>query len=321
MQKTKTKNFRYYLRWILWILAAQIILANISASIYAYKFTHFYNAPAPTVSSQNVFNKTWKLFVGPKFYKDTNESEPSFAYERIQLKTSEGIPIDAWYSKTDSSKSCVILVHGYSVNKSHFEAEATMFKKWGYSVLLFDLRGHGRSGGNTITYGMKESDELEKAYEFAKQRGNSRIIAYGVSLGAVICIKAVAAGEIHPDAIILDAPFGSLHEHFKGRARMLGFPSEPFASLTTFWIGIEKGYNGFQHDAGVYAKKVNCPVLLQWGTKDPIVTRAEIESIFENLSSKKKKLVIYSDADHGSFLERDPFNWEREIQAFLKEVH
>lgn len=320
MQKTKTRNFRYYLKWALWVIVIQIVLANISASIYAYKFTHFYNVPAPSYSSQNVFNKTWKLFVGPKFYKNTSEPEPSFAYETIQLKTSDGIPIDAWYSKTDSSNTCVILIHGYSVNKSYLENEAATFKQWGYSVLLLDLRGHGKSGGNTTNFGVKEGDELQKAFAFAKQKGQSKIILYGVSLGAALSIKAVAKGDVQPVAIIADVPFGSLHQHLKARARMLGFPSEPFASLTTFWIGIERGYNGFQFDISSYSKKIDCPVLLEWGAKDPLVTKEEIDSIYKNLSSKNKKLVIYPDADHGAFFEKDPFTWEKELQAFLKTV-
>lgn len=320
MQETKTRNFRYYLKWTLWVIVIQILLANISASIYAYKFTHFYNPPAPPASPRNILHKTWKLFVGPNFYKNTSESEPSFNYETVQLKTSGGIPIDAWYSPTDSSHSCVILVHGYSVNKSFFQNEAAMLKRWGYSVLLFDLRGHGKSGGNTTSFGMSETDELQKAFAYAKQRGNSKIILYGGSLGAGICIKAVADGEVSPDAIIADAPFGSLQEHFKGRARTLGFPSEPFASLVTFWVGVEKGYNGFTHDVRSYAKKVHCPALVEWGTRDPIVTKDEAEEIFENLSSKNKHLAVYPEAGHCAFLETNSLTWEQEMQAFLKSV-
>jgi uncharacterized protein len=320
MQKAKNRNFRYYLRWTIWVIVIQIVLANISASIYAYKFTHFYDPPAPSVSSQNIFGKTWKLFVGPKFYKNTNEPEPSFAYETIQLKTSGDIPIDTWYSETDSSKGCVILIHGYSANKSFVADEAAMFRQWGYSVLLLDLRGHGKSGGNTTSFGIKETDELQKAFEFAKYKGHSRIIVYGVSLGSGVAIKAIAENKIHPDAIIADSPFGNLHQHFKRRAALLGFPSEPSASLITLWIGLEKGYNAFQHDNRSYAKKVNCPVLVEWGDKDRFVSRGEAEAIFKNLSSKNKKFVVYPGIDHESFLQKDPFTWEREIQAFLKTV-
>lgn len=318
MQQAKTNKFRLYLKWFLWIVSAQIVLANISAAIYAYKFTHFYNSPSAPITSQNVFNKTWKLFVGPKFYKNTNEPEPSFPYETVQLKTSGGIPIDSWYSQSDSSRACVIFLHGYSVNKSFLEAEAAMFRQWGYSVLLLDLRGHGKSGGNSTSFGMKETDELEKGFAFAKQRGNSKIILYGVSLGAGICLKAVADNKINPDAIIADVPFKNLHQHFKSRAETLGFPSEPFAVLTTFWVGIEKGYNSFQHDISSYAKKVHCPVLIEWGEKDELVSREEIESIFNNLASKNKRVIVYPEGDHGAFLSRDRITWEKEIQAFLK---
>jgi alpha-beta hydrolase superfamily lysophospholipase len=320
MQKTKTNRLRYYIKWFLWILLAQIVLANISASIYAYKFTHFYNPPAPGFSSHNIFNKTWKLFVGPKFYKNIEEPEPSFAYENIQLRTSDHIPIDAWYSKTDSAKACVILVHGYTTNKSYTNDFGAMFKKWGYSVLSFDLRGHGRSGGNTTTFGMKETDELTKAFEFAKEKGHSKIIVYGGSLGASICIKATGEGKINPNAIIADMPFADLHHHFKSRAKVLGFPSEPFATLTTFWIGVERGYNAFTYRIPSYAKKVTCPILVEWGDKDQYVSREETESIFSNLGSKNKKLVVYPNIGHDSFLQMDQATWEKEIQAFLKSV-
>ena len=320
MEKTKTKSFRYYLKWFLWVLLAQIVLVNISASIYAYKFTHFYNPPAPTFSSQNIFNKTWKLFVGPKFYKNLNESEPSFAYETIQLKTSDDISIDGWYSKTDSANTCVILLHGYSTNKSYVNDAGDMFKKWGYSVLSIDLRGHGRSSGNTTSFGMKETDDLEQAYNFAKQKGYPKVIVYGVSLGASICIKATGEGKIHPNAIIADMPFGDLHHHFKARAKIAGFPAEPFAVLTTFWVGVERGFNAFSYNIPAYAKKLSCPVLQQWGDKDQYVSKEETESVFSNLGSKNKKLVIYPNVDHDSFLNTDPATWQKEVQAFLKSV-
>lgn len=58
--------------------------------------------------------------------------------------------------------------------------------------------------------------------------------------------------------------------------------------------------------------------MIEWGEKDPFVTREEAENIFKSLSSKKKKLIIYPDAGHGAFLEKDPLTWEKEMQAFLK---
>src|SRR5215212_1728093 len=97
MQKTRTKKLRNYLKWALWVLLAQIVLVNVSASIYAYKFTHFYNGPEPAYSSKNTLEKTWGLFVGPRFYKLTEEGEPLFPCKNIGFKTPDNISIDAWY--------------------------------------------------------------------------------------------------------------------------------------------------------------------------------------------------------------------------------
>lgn len=315
------KKRRTIWRWILWVAVVQLVLVNVSAALYAYKFTHF-NDPRPAhFAAQNIFEKTWKLFTGPTYYKMAQEKTPPFPMETITLKTDEGIPIDCWYSTVDSAAACVIFFHGITVNKTFVMNEAAMFRHWGYNVLLIDFRAHGKSGGHTSTFGMRETDEATKAFDWAKGRGNKKIILYGVSLGAGVCIKAVSENKIHPDAIIADMPFGSLHEHLCARTKVEGgFPPEPFGSLLTFWMGVEQGYNGFHHRASDYAKKITCPVLVQWGELDRYVSKGEAELVFSGLASANKRFVSYANADHESFLQKDPVKWEREVRAFLRSL-
>jgi alpha-beta hydrolase superfamily lysophospholipase len=321
MQETKTKRPGLYLKWIGWVLAVQLVFANISASIYAYRFTHFYTEPVRKTPSRNFFSKTWKLFTGPRFYKLIQESEPSFPYKNITLLTNSGDSIDCWYSSVDSARACVLLLHGITTNKSFMEDEALQFRSLGYNVLLIDFRGHGRSSGHTTTTGIREIEEVQKAFEFAKAEGNDKIFLYGVSLGAVVALNATAKEKIHPDAIIADMPFDNLHNHLKSRARDVGFPSQPFAFLVTFWIGAEHGFNAFDHDAVDYAEKIHCPVLLQWGERDRFVNRKAITKIFEHLATTNKHLAIYPEADHESLLRNDPVLWNREVGNFLKEIN
>ena len=317
MKQNRTKAWRYYLKWVLWILVFQIVLANISASIYAYKFTHLYDGPAPAPTHDNVFIRTWKLFVGPKFYKNPEELKPSFAYESFKLKLEDGQQIDGWYSPTDSSKGCVIFLHGITMNKSMLVNEASKFKQWGYSVLMIDFRAHGVSDGHSTSFGMRETEEAKLAFEWAKRNANIKIIFYGVSLGAVVAIKATAENKIQPTAIIADAPFANLHSHLQARSREIGFPSEPFGALVTMWIGIEKGFNGFNHDVNDYAQKVQCPVLLECGDADRYVSVEEIKKIYNRFPSAHKKLVLYPGLDHESYLHAAPLNWESEMNSFL----
>jgi alpha-beta hydrolase superfamily lysophospholipase len=317
MVKPKLKQWLYYLKWIMWVLLIQIVLVNITAAIYAYKFTHFYDGPAPVYNpNKNVFAKTWKLFVGPTFYKDTEESLPSFPYQSISFHNQHQKTINGWYSQSDSGSKCVIILHGITANKGYMLAEASQFKSWGYSVLMIDFRGHGKSDGNCSTFGKKETEELDSAFNYAKAKGNQHIIVYGMSMGAIVGMKGIADRSINPDGIILDAPFGSLKSHFKSRAEILGFPSEPFASLVTLWIGIERGYNGFDHGGYKYANKVTCPVLVQWGRKDRYVSYKEVQRIYQSLSSNDKELVVYENADHESLIQVEPTLWNQEVKKF-----
>ena len=229
MRRTTKQKLRQFILWVVWILFIQIVLANISAAIYAYKFTHFYENPPPYQPTKNILVKTWKLFTGPRIYKLSPESTTPPGYETIKLRTHNNLSIDGWYGSVDNAKGCIIFFHGISNNKSVLLKEADQFKSSGFNVLLIDFRGHGESQETKSSFGYKETDEAEKAFQFANLKGNKNIILYGSSLGSVVIMKAVAENKIAPAAIIADMPFGSLQHHLKARANEVGFPSQPFA--------------------------------------------------------------------------------------------
>src|SRR5687768_1925580 len=317
MHRTTKQKLRQYILWVVWILIIQIVLANISAAIYAYKFTHFFTNPPPYKPTKNILAKTWKLFTGPRIYKLATDSTIPSEYEIIKLRTNNNLSIEGWYGSVDTPKGCIVFFHGITNNKSVLLEEANQFRSWGYNVLLIDFRAHGNSEGAKSSFGYKETDEVEKAFQYARLKGNKNIILYGSSLGSVVIMKAIAENKIAPAAIIADMPFGSLRHHLRARASEMGFPSEPFAFLVTLWIGIENGYNGFNHQAYNYAKKINCPVLLQCGDRDMYVSEKEIKRIYKNLEVAHKKLVIYPGANHQSFLQYDPIFWQKNITGFL----
>jgi alpha-beta hydrolase superfamily lysophospholipase len=314
---TAASRPRTLLKTLLWVLLAQFLLMNLSGALYAYKFTHFKEGAPPSSRPRNIFTKTWTLFSGPYFYRMPQGGLPSFAFTEAQLQTADGISMKGWYAAADSARGCVIFLHGYTANKSHLLDEAARLHHWGYNVLLIDFRSHGGSTGKVNTLGVEETAEALAAFTWVKERGNRRVIFYGSSLGSVVALRAVAEEGLRPDGLVLDMPFASLHDHLKARARLLGFPAQPFAFLVTAWIGWEQGFNGFAHNAVKYARKVDCPVLLQWGEEDPYVTRAETQSIFAALGTKEKRLALYPGAGHYSLLQADPIRWERELTLFL----
>lgn len=322
MKKEKSKpKLRSVVRWLLWIILAQFILLNISAALYAYKFTHLYTPPQDRneTGSKNFLVKTWRLFSGPRVFKSMESGNPSFFYTTDTLETRDKIPLEIWQSQADSaSYGTVILFHGLTRNKSTVLHQATEFCNWGYNVVLVDARAHGNSGGQTTTIGYMESEEVKLAYDYVKNTGEKKIYLWGISMGAVQVLKAVADYALQPAGIILEMPFQSLQSHIKARINLMGFPKQPFGFLITFWIGAERGFNSFTFNTADYAKKINCPVLLEHASKDPLVPGEEAENIYAAIASADKKMVIYEDAGHESFLQKDPALWRKETGDFIK---
>ncbi len=321
--ENKSFRNRFYsvLRWVGWVLLVQFVLINISAALYAYKLTHFYdNAGALTSSdNSNIFSKSWRLFTGPKYPKSKLTESPVFRYDTVVLQTKKGLKIEAWYGHTDSApKGTVVLFHGIGGTKGYLLDEANEFLYKGYDVLMVDFRAHGNSDGHTTTIGVRESEEVKLAFDWLRSQQKKNIFLYGSSLGAVAVAKAVADYSLEPAGIFLEMPFQSLQGYLKRKARAIGFPGQPFAFLTTFWIGVERGFNGFRHQTNRYVRKIHCPVLLQWGTLDNYVLKNETAKIFEAIASTEKKLVMYEGAQHESLLRKDPLKWRIETENFLK---
>lgn len=321
MEKIKKKRrFRSFLRWLLWIFVAQFVLLNISTALYAYKFTHLYtpNGNAEEQPPKNIFAKTWRLFAGPKQYKSKEQEKPSFDFTTVNLETAKKMRIEAWYAPADSvAKGTVILFHGLTGNKSLVLQQAYEFRYWGFNVMLVDSRAHGNSEGFATTIGYREAEEVKLAYDFIKNKGERKIYLWGFSMGAVQVLKAIADYGFQPEGIILQMPFETLQSHIKARMHLIGFPRQPFGSLITFWIGVEQGFNSFNFDAKDYAAKVTCPVLLQYGLKDQLVSKKEIERLYAAFPSANKWLVEYTNANHESFLQKEPVQWRKEIGKFL----
>jgi len=320
-KKTNTIIFRI-LKWVGRVLIAQLILINISAAFHAYHITHYYNDDKirnQQSSKGKPFLRTWRMMTGKKLAKSLIQYYPGIPYDSVQLATSRGKKLEAWYMRADSAKGTVILFHGLNSNKGNVLGEAYEFLSFGYNTMVIDIRAHGNSEGVANSIGYKESEEVKLAYDYVLKKGEKNIVLWGMSLGAVIISKAIWQYDLHPQKVILEMPFNRLQDHIRARARISGFPGEPFGFFVTLWTGLEQGYWGYGHNTTKYVRKINCPVLLQWGNADEYVLKNETEKIFNAIGSEKKKLEIYEGAGHWPLLGANESKWEKTVSDFLSD--
>ena len=306
------------LKKIALILITLFILLNIMMISNVYKFTHFFAlSEKPAIESTGLLHKISTIFLGPKIYKSIVVDSLQIKHDTIQYNSSDSLLIESWYLPNNKNIGTIILFHGQGSNKSYLIPQAQFFYALGYNVFMPDFRAHGNSAGETCSFGLYESIDVQDAFNFIRNKGEKNIILYGISLGASTVLKAMEAYPIKPTKIIIDMPFATLLSGIKGKLRIMHIPEQPFSVLLAFWGGTELGTWAFSFKPVEYAKMVHCPVLLQWGILDPRVTEQETNDIFKNLASHNKYMVKYMYAAHENLLKKEKQKWENTVIDFL----
>jgi len=108
---------------------------------------------------------------------------------------------------TDSPRAALLIVHGLGEHSGRWEHVAEFFVGRGYSVTAFDLRGHGRSGGDRVditTFDEYLSD-LELMVDRTRKPGLP-LVVYGHSMGGLIATAFAVGDRPQPDVYVLSAP-------------------------------------------------------------------------------------------------------------------
>lgn len=220
-------------------------------------------------------------------------------YTTVQLNTTDGITLRGWIiqPKTTEKQPVIIVMHGYTSCKAadYILEISTALAKKGYRIVLFDFRAHGESGGSKTTIGPKEStiDAPTIINYTATQYPDRPIILLGYSMGAVVAIIA-GNNNPHVTAIIADSPYPLLNQVVPRWLKSTAGIPEWYSAIIGFWGKIETGEN---LDFGpLKLDKINKPLLVIAGTKDPLITPQEAKTI-ANLSTNGKAIIVQG-AEH-----------------------
>jgi hypothetical protein len=124
--------------------------------------------------------------------------DPAFA--AFQLRTADGVRLDAVSLSSDAARPWVIYFQGNagSLRRPRVQQQLQQLHGLGYNVISFDYRGYGRSEGVPTEAGLYE-DGLA-AYAHLRKSGVAarRIILAGQSLGSAVAVelatRVVSAG-------------------------------------------------------------------------------------------------------------------------------
>jgi fermentation-respiration switch protein FrsA (DUF1100 family) len=236
----------------------------------------------------------------------------------IQFAGADGATLRGWYVPSHPSRGTVIVMHGVKSNRSQMLPRARFLQRAGYSVLLYDSRAHGESGGRTITFGRLESQDASAAVTFAQHTtpSDAHIYVIGVSLGGAASL--LAEPPLPVNALVLESVFPTIQEAISDRLTQRLGPAETLA--TPILVAMIRPRIGFPADdlrpiAAVHS--VTAPKLFIFGTADRSTTIAESWRLFQTAPEPKQAWAI-EGAAHVDLYRFAGQSYEARILSFLK---
>lgn len=236
----------------------------------------YYPDPTADVLSRWKVNEQFRVEVGPD---DSPASLLCWVVEpSAEAKRSERL-VDG------EPRGTVLIMHGYRNRMYNMLGWAEGFADAGYRAVLIDMRGHGRSSGDYISYGVNEHrdaiaviDELARRDLIAGKLG-----VWGISMGGSTAIMA-AAKDKRIATVIAVAPFTSLRAVLPGfsRTALVGaFDSDEEIQQFLDDASGEAGFDPDDADALSAMKRVTVPVMIVHGQADEWVPVDHGRQLFE----------------------------------------
>ena len=224
-------------------------------------------------------------------------------YEEVWLPVagSESVSMSGWWLRADDASAPTLLyLHGNDLNIAGNIERIAVLRRIGFSVLIMDYRGYGKSGGGFPSEGqMYEDAATAWTYlirELHADPGHTFI--YGHSLGGAVAIEL---GLHHPEAagLILEGTFTSI----------------PDMANLIYWMFPVDWLLNQRFDAMAKIPLLRLPVLFIHGTADAEVPYTMSERLFA-AAREPKWLTLIPGGGHEDSADIGGVLYARDVLAF-----
>jgi uncharacterized protein len=167
-------------------------------------------------------------------YKWSLATFPDLNPERIQVRSADNVLLDGRFFP-GAHPSLVILLSGYGDTQDQMLSIAEFLHHAGFSVLTYNSRARLPSGGEYVTLGALEQNDVVSVVSYAVGRKDvdaNRIGILGISMGGASAILA-AAKDQRIRAVVDDSGFSDATRVIAaGFEHFIHLPAFPFAPIT-----------------------------------------------------------------------------------------
>lgn len=202
-------------------------------------------------------------------------------------------------SWTRSPRGTVILLHGYGLAQFSMFPWSMFLAEHGWRCVLVDLRGHGKSTGRRIYFGVQETHDLSRLLDAltSESQLSPPVTALGESYGAALALRWKTI-EPRLDNVIAIAPYASLSNATLnlGREYARWFPQSLLKAGLRQLPDLLEVAPG-ELDTTTVLTRAPVRALIVAGTDDKIMPLDEVQKVFQ-LAAPGSELLEIPGATH-----------------------
>ncbi|WP_040209962.1 alpha/beta hydrolase [Clostridium polynesiense] len=293
-----------------------LVLCILSLIIYeGYKFSTIVTQPK-TMTHETTYSKALERGnIDEKIWTSLDKKE-------VKINSPYGYNLNALYFPNDKSKKAVIIVHGITWTLYGSVKYMDIFLKRGFSVLIYDHRNHGKSGGTNTSFGYYEKYDLKACADWLfDQLGKDAVIGvHGESMGAATVLQ-YSAIDPRIKFCIEDCGYSDATELFTYRLlKDYHIKSSLFVKLASYITKVRTGWSFKDVSPIKLLKDLDLPILFIHGDSDDYVPTKMCVDMYEEKKGIKYKYIAPCSA-HADSYNNNKEEYESRIDEFLKDIH
>ena len=240
----------------------------------------------------------------------------------IWIKSYDNLRLYGVYVPAEKPIGTIILAHGYRSNKLvDFGIVFELYHNMGMNLLVIDQRSHGMSEGRFITFGVKESRDIQSWITYHNAHfGTCPVFLSGLSMGASTMLY-LADTDLPKNVrgIIADCGFTSAKQIISHvYRRVIHLPAAPSIWMAELFARIIAGFSLYEKDTRKSLENSKVPVFLIHGTADNFVPCEMTRQAYASCTGKKEMLLV-EGADHGVSFLLEPARYTQMVNDFITE--
>lgn len=243
-------------------------------------------------------------------------------WKEVEVTAEDGARLSGWlFTPRAPNGSAVIVLHGVADSRLGALGHAQILLERGFTVLTPDSRGHGRSGAELVTYGIREREDIHCwANRLFEDPAVHRLYGVGLSLGGGVLLQSLGT-EPRFRAVVADSPFATFREIADERLQQVShmphFLVWPIARMGFAYARLRYGLDLRQASPVEAIRSMHVPILLIHGTADTNIPPHHSEELHA-ANPEITRLWLVKGAEHVDSLGTEPQEYARKVTEWFE---